>query len=198
MNDFNKLPFNPGPAFIGAVIAVIAGVIILVKSVVVIPAGHVGVMDLFGKVSEKSLPAGLHFINPLKKVTKLSIQTREIKETAEVPSKEGLVVTLDVSLLFSLDPLKAPGQTQYSVDGGTDNPLARRCGLQGPRPVREARAVAPSSSNFVINCITPLRPQRLLHDVDRARGLVDDVDGRCGRKRSGGPDEDGSRPARRS
>jgi len=37
----------------------------------------------------------------------MSVQTQEIKEVAEVPSQEGLTVTLETSLLFQLDPAKA-------------------------------------------------------------------------------------------
>jgi len=36
------------------------------------------------------------------------VQTQEIKEVAEVPSKEGLILNLETSLLFQLDPAKAP------------------------------------------------------------------------------------------
>ena len=37
----------------------------------------------------------------------MSVQTQEIKEQADVPSKEGLILNLEVSLLFQLDPAKA-------------------------------------------------------------------------------------------
>ena len=74
----------------------------------VIPAGDVGVKDFFGNVSPNILPAGVHFVLPFTKVVKMSIKTQEIKETAEVPSKEGLIMDLEGSLLFRLDPAKAP------------------------------------------------------------------------------------------
>ncbi len=107
MDENFKLPVQLGGGLIGVIVVGVIVLIILFKSIVTVPAGHVGVMDLFGKVSDKTLSAGMHIINPLKKVTRMSVQTREIKESAQVPSKEGLVVTLDVSLLFSLDPSKA-------------------------------------------------------------------------------------------
>lgn len=77
------------------------------KSITVIPAGHVGIKDLFGRVSDEALPAGFHIVNPLLRIHKLSIRTQELTEEASVPSKEGLSVNLDVSMLFSLDPSKA-------------------------------------------------------------------------------------------
>ena len=36
-----------------------------------IPAGHVGVASLFGKVDPTELPEGFHIINPLKKIQKI-------------------------------------------------------------------------------------------------------------------------------
>jgi regulator of protease activity HflC (stomatin/prohibitin superfamily) len=83
-------------------------VLILGAPVTVIPAGHVGVKDFFGRVSQNALPAGVHLVVPFTRVHKMSIQTQEVKETAEVPSKEGLVMDLEGSLLYRLDPVKAP------------------------------------------------------------------------------------------
>jgi len=93
---------------IGFISIAIALFILFTKAVVVIPAGHVGVMTLFGKVYEQSLREGINVINPLVKVHKMSIRTEQITEDATVPSKEGLTVGVDFSVLFSLDPVKAP------------------------------------------------------------------------------------------
>jgi len=49
------------------------------------------------------LGEGIHLINPLKSVQKLSVQTQSVKESANVPSNEGLILALDTSLLFRLD-----------------------------------------------------------------------------------------------
>lgn len=88
-------------------IPLILGLIFLFKSVTIIPAGHVGLKDFFGKVSDKTLSAGIHLVNPLLKIHKMTIRTQELTEEATVPSKEGLSVHLDISLLFSLDPQKS-------------------------------------------------------------------------------------------
>jgi regulator of protease activity HflC (stomatin/prohibitin superfamily) len=76
--------------------------------VVVVPAGHVGVTDFFGYVGGRALPSGLHLVIPMTRVHRMSIQTQELKETAEVPSQEGLIMSLEASLLYRLDPAKAP------------------------------------------------------------------------------------------
>jgi prohibitin 1 len=72
-----------------------------------VPAGHVGVKDFFGQVSSEILSPGIRFVVPLTRVVKMSVQTQEIKEVAEVPSQEGLILNLETSLLFQLDPMKA-------------------------------------------------------------------------------------------
>jgi regulator of protease activity HflC (stomatin/prohibitin superfamily) len=89
------------------IIALLLGFILISKSITIIPAGHVGLKDFFGNVSDKTLPAGMHLVNPLLKIHKLTIRTQELTEEATVPSKEGLNVHLDISLLFSLDPQRA-------------------------------------------------------------------------------------------
>ena len=82
-------------------------IILLFASVVSVPTGHVGVLTLFGKVTGETLGEGIHVINPLKSVQRLSIQTQSVKESASVPSNEGLILALDTSLLFHLDRSKA-------------------------------------------------------------------------------------------
>jgi regulator of protease activity HflC (stomatin/prohibitin superfamily) len=89
------------------VIAIVLIVLLIGSPVTVIPAGHVGVKDLFGRVSSDVLPPGVRFVIPFTRVAKMSVKTREVKETAEVPSKEGLIMDLEGSLLYRLDPEKA-------------------------------------------------------------------------------------------
>ena len=82
-------------------------IIVLIGSTTSIPTGNVGVLTLFGRVTGETLPEGIHLINPLKSVQKLSVQTQSLKESANVPSNEGLILALDTSLLFRLDKSKA-------------------------------------------------------------------------------------------
>ena len=92
-----------GSGLVGLLAALVAGSQVLT----VIPAGHVGVEDFFGTVSPLTLKAGINFVNPLARVFKFSVKTQEIKETMDVPSKEGLTVQLEISTLFHLGPDKA-------------------------------------------------------------------------------------------
>ncbi len=77
------------------VLFIVLGALLLYSSVVRVATGHVGVLTLFSKVTGDILPEGLHLINPLKTSHEMSIQTQTMKETASVPSNEGLVLTLD-------------------------------------------------------------------------------------------------------
>src|SRR3954468_19390515 len=93
--------------FIGLAFIAILMLIFVFSSFTTIHTGHVGVLTLYGEVTGQVLEAGLHFVNPLKSVHEISIQTSEIKETASVPSSEGLVMGLDTSLILHLDAAHA-------------------------------------------------------------------------------------------
>lgn len=86
---------------------VLLAVLLVSWSVTSIPTGNVGVLTLFGRVTGEILAEGIHVINPLKAVEKMSVQTQSLKESANVPSNEGLILALDTSLLFRLDRSKA-------------------------------------------------------------------------------------------
>ncbi|MCB0729769.1 MAG: prohibitin family protein [Ignavibacteriae bacterium] len=73
----------------------------------VIPAGTVGVVDFLGMVSDNTLKPGVNLVNPLARIIKYSFKTQELKETMTVPSKEGLPVQLEISLLYRVDPAMA-------------------------------------------------------------------------------------------
>lgn len=94
-------------ANISFVIFIISLIIMISSCFTVIPAGHVGVVDFLGYVSDRTLKAGVNVVNPLARIIKMSIKTQEIKESMDVPSKEGLTVGLEASVLFHLDPEKA-------------------------------------------------------------------------------------------
>jgi len=100
---------NSSPMFrlIGFVIVAFVVVILFFASVTRVESGHVGVLTLFGRVTGEVLPEGMHLINPFKTNNEMSIRTQEIKESASVPSSEGLVMSLDTSLIYHLDPTKA-------------------------------------------------------------------------------------------
>ncbi len=92
----------------GIVLGVILLGVILYGSLKYVPAGHVGVLTLFGRVTGDVLPEGTHFANPLKFNQTMSVRTVELTERASVPSNEMLTMTLDVTLLYRLSAERAP------------------------------------------------------------------------------------------
>ena len=81
----------------------VAAVITISQFWTIIPAGHTGVIDFLGNVSDETLKPGVSLVNPMAKIEKMSIKTQELKEMMSVPSKEGLSVQLEISLLFKLN-----------------------------------------------------------------------------------------------
>ena len=115
---------EPGNRFAGMVnilgiVAVVVGLIL--SSVKVINRGQVGVQVLFGKVQNEVLESGLHFIDPVVEVDTLSVQTQNYTmsgkdsegavkgdDAIRVLSSDGLEVTIDLSVLYKINPEKAP------------------------------------------------------------------------------------------
>jgi prohibitin 1 len=112
----NNIVFRPvvnGSALAAAVFGVLA----LLQCFTQIPAGRVGVVDVFGVVSDNTLRAGINVVNPLANVIKYVIQTQEHKETMQVLSREGLTIGLEVSALYRLNPDSA-ARVYKTVAGG--------------------------------------------------------------------------------
>jgi prohibitin 1 len=97
-----KKKFNKPEATFSLIGMVVALLIAFAQFFTMIPAGHVGVIDFFGNVSDNTLYPGVNLVNPLANVVKFDARTQEIKEEMSVPSKEGLTVQLELSLLYSL------------------------------------------------------------------------------------------------
>jgi regulator of protease activity HflC (stomatin/prohibitin superfamily) len=64
---------------------------------------HLGIVSVFGSVSESTLESGLHFVNPLATVIPFNLKTQLLYSEQNVPTQEGLSVELDVSLLYHLN-----------------------------------------------------------------------------------------------
>jgi prohibitin 1 len=109
MSNRRVINVNPRSVFrgLGLGVVTLVVVILLFASVASVKSGHVGVLTLFGRVTGEALSEGIHFVNPFKVNHEMSIRTQEIKESASVPSSEGLVINLDTSLIFHLNPEKA-------------------------------------------------------------------------------------------
>src|SRR5690349_12729970 len=88
------------------VVATVFTAFALYKSIKTVPAGHVGIVDLFGKVKEETLEPGIHLVNPLSSVKKVSMKTRSYPQSMTISSQEGMVIQLDTSVLYHLEKSK--------------------------------------------------------------------------------------------
>lgn len=86
--------------------------------VVTIEDGQAGVRANLGKIQDEPLGTGWHFFCPIITwIERWNVKTQEIKETADVPSKEGLISTLDVSVLYNV-PIENVVKVRKTI--GTD------------------------------------------------------------------------------
>jgi regulator of protease activity HflC (stomatin/prohibitin superfamily) len=110
----------------GIGIAIVVVLLFLIfNPITLIPAGHVGVKVLFGKVKPNIITEGLHIVNPLLSIKKMSIRTQEYTmsiadregrvrgdDSIAVLTKEGLSVLLDLTVWYRLIPGQAPNLYQ--------------------------------------------------------------------------------------
>ena len=122
-----------------ALLIILAGA--LIKCIVQIEAGQVGVKSLFGKVQNDVLSSGLHFINPFVEVERLDIKTQNYTmsglhdegakvgdDAIRVLTSDGLEVTIDLTVLYKLLPSEAPRLVRETGVDYTDKivrPLTR-------------------------------------------------------------------------
>jgi regulator of protease activity HflC (stomatin/prohibitin superfamily) len=96
--------WSAGLAGIGAILALI----LAYNCIAVVKPGHVGVVTMYSTViPDQTLPEGVHLISPLQSVHQMYVQTQSNKVAADVPSAEGLIIHLETSLVYHLDPSRA-------------------------------------------------------------------------------------------
>lgn len=107
------------PIRITGIVLILVGA--LTSSVRQVDAGFVGVKALFGKVQNETLSSGLNMINPLMSVTDIDIRTQNYTmsgvhdegsksgdDAIKVLTADGLEVTIDLSVLYRVNPAEAP------------------------------------------------------------------------------------------
>lgn len=112
MNNIKKISTS--------VVVAILGLWLFFSSIVIVDAGETGVYSLFGKVKDSELKSGFHLVIPLAHVTRMSTRTEEYtmskmgsegKKTGDdsisALTKEGLEVSLDITVFYHLDEAQA-------------------------------------------------------------------------------------------
>ncbi len=90
-------------------LALLSTVIFLMASCTVVRQGEVGVKRTFGKYSDKIFTSGLKGFNPFTStIVKVPAQTINLEVRLDIPSKEGLTIGSEVSILYNIEPKKVP------------------------------------------------------------------------------------------
>lgn len=84
------------------------GLIVGLESIVVIPAGHIGVQVTFGEVNQATLSEGLHVVNPLSRVKEVEVRLVTSKlQNASAGTKDLQQIHTDIVLNYRIDGAKA-------------------------------------------------------------------------------------------
>ena len=97
----------------GYVLMFMGVAVVFLNAVVLIGVGEVGVKHFLGNVDSRPLEQGMHVINPLASVERMSVREQSFPpqggiEQIEAQTSEQLNVTLEVSLLFEINGGNAP------------------------------------------------------------------------------------------
>jgi len=134
-----------GAMFVGAGLA-------LMNTVTLVAVGEVGVKHFLGRVDAAPLTQGVHVVNPMATIEKMSIREQSFPqdgsvEQIEAQTSEQLNVALEVSILYRIDPLNAPDLYQRI---GSEQQIKSRIVLNAVRNgVRDA--VATKSINEIFS-----------------------------------------------
>ena len=109
------------PGFVALVLGLAAVVLALSNFVAVVPAGHVGVPVVFGRVQDRALPEGLNIVNPFAVVQATTVRTEtytmsSVRDEGPVKgddsivalSADGLMMPLDVTIAYRVVGSDAP------------------------------------------------------------------------------------------
>ncbi|HEX7078541.1 MAG TPA: prohibitin family protein [Candidatus Eisenbacteria bacterium] len=83
-----------------------------------VPPQHVGVLETFGKVHDETWGPGLHAWAPWLGVHRINCRTQQIEERTSTPTSQGLLVGLDVSVVYHAEPTMA--KEVFSRYGGVE------------------------------------------------------------------------------
>jgi prohibitin 1 len=86
---------------------------VLLSSCAIIRPGEVGVKQSLGKLSDETKKTGSIWYNPFtSKVIRVSTQTENLELTLNLPSKEGLSITSQISILYHVNGSDVPSIVQ--------------------------------------------------------------------------------------
>lgn len=142
-----------GKANVAGYLIMIVGLgLAAMSSVILVSVGEVGVKHFLGTVDPVPLTQGVHFVNPLANIEKVSVREQAFPpdgsvERIEAQTSEQLNVNLEISVLFRIDGNNAPDLFQRI---GTEDQIKNRIVLNAVRNgIRDA--VATQSINQIFS-----------------------------------------------
>lgn len=167
-----------GNAILFIIIAIFA-IMLLSRSFVVISDGEVGVTRTLGNYDNDELKTGLNFFVPfITDVTTVNTKLMTIEEKISVPSQEGLIVELDVSVIYKIKSDMASEIIQ-TVTGNIKDTLLVPYIRNGVRDIvsgYEAKAVySESGRGAIATKLEALLKDRLGTSLDIQDALLRDV-----------------------
>ncbi len=90
-------------------LAVLVAALVAGGCLTIVNPGEVGVRDTFGAQSNEPSPPGLKaYLWPIWDITTVSTRVTNLRVEMALPSKEGLTIASEISILYRLDPAQAP------------------------------------------------------------------------------------------
>src|SRR6187455_1912968 len=137
------------------VITVIVIIVVMSQSVVIVEAGHRGVVLYLGAVENKVLGEGLHFIIPFaEQVIQLEVRTLKFQADASAASNDLQEVATVIALNYHIDPNKA-------------NILYQQLGTD-----YETRIIAPTIQESVKASVAKFNAEQLITQRAIAKGVI--------------------------
>ncbi|MFT6998883.1 MAG: prohibitin 1 [Cryomorphaceae bacterium] len=89
-------------------ISMLCAAVVLLSSCVTIRQGTVGVKRTIGKIDENIVPPGARLYNPFAtRIIVVPVRTENLEVSLDLPSKEGVNVLAEISILYHVEQLKA-------------------------------------------------------------------------------------------
>jgi len=110
--SYYKAPRFPGGTnkikIAAAVVTIIVIIVILAESIVIVEAGHRGVVLYLGAVENRVLGEGVHFIAPfIEQVVPMEVRTQKFQAEASAASNDLQEVQTVIALNYRIDPTEA-------------------------------------------------------------------------------------------
>ncbi|MBJ7899789.1 MAG: hypothetical protein GC158_07695 [Cyanobacteria bacterium RI_101] len=101
-----KIEHKLGSAVLGVAFILMVTKLLL-RTLIIIPVGEVGVIEKPEKLLTSPLLPGVYWLNPWNNVVKISTRAQVQHESLELTSREGINFTADIGLQYHIDPQKS-------------------------------------------------------------------------------------------